>query len=408
MRLSKAQLVRSVLMTLFFCCIVFLRPASSHDPITTSVTFNKEVARILQKNCWSCHAPGKIKSDIPLTTFEQARPWAKAIKEEILEKRMPPFQAVKGYGDFHTSYLLAKRDVELVVSWVEGGAPRGEEKDYPNNSFSGTGWTLGNPDLNLQPDEIIKIAAGEGEDIRCIKLPTKLTQPQWVQGLEFIPTNASIIHSAEFFIAQDCNANCSGGEKIGEWNPGEAAIRLPEGAGFALPANACITMKIRYRKSAEAAQDHSVLGVYLAYDQVTKQVWQQTLKAPITMVQVGAKKQRVKAILMLRENTEALAIRPLLFPYVKSFEAVAMRPDGTTEVLILAQNYRADWQPSYYFKTAVKLPAGTRIEAIGYLDNSDENQNLDEPIKAVRFADNLCELVLAKPIRTNSNERINR
>lgn len=406
MQLRKTQLVR--LSLLIFFCVVFLRPASSHDPITTTVTFNKEVVRILQRNCWGCHAPGKIKSDISLTTFEQARPWAKAIKEEILEKRMPPFQAVKGFGDFHNGYLLAKRDVELVVSWVEGGAPRGEEKDYPANTFSGTGWTLGKPDLNLQPDEIINIPAGEGDEIRCIKLPTKLTQQQWLQGLEFIPTNASIIHSAEFFIAGNCNAKCADGEKIGEWNPGEAAIKLPADVGFSLPANACITMKIRYRKSAAAAQDHSVLGVYLANDQITKQARQQMLKAPITLIPAGTNRQRVKATLTVRENTEALAIRPLLFPYVKSFEAVVTRPDGTTEVLILAQNYRANWQPSYYFKTPVKLPAGTRIEAIGYLDNSDDNQNLGESIKAVRFAENLCELVLTKPLHPNSNERASR
>src|SRR5262249_36816453 len=73
---------------------------AAHEPIATKVMFNKEVIRILERNCLACHAPGKIKSDIPLTTYEEARPWAKAIKEEVLEKRMSPFQAVKGYGSF--------------------------------------------------------------------------------------------------------------------------------------------------------------------------------------------------------------------------------------------------------------------------------------------------------------------
>ena len=88
------------LILLFSLCLLFTLPASSHDPITTSVTFNKEVIRILQKNCLGCHAAGKIKSDISLMTYEEARPWAKAIKEEVLEKRMPPYQAMIGYGDF--------------------------------------------------------------------------------------------------------------------------------------------------------------------------------------------------------------------------------------------------------------------------------------------------------------------
>jgi hypothetical protein len=109
------------------------RTGSAHEPITTKVTFNKEVVRILKRNCLACHAPGKIKSDIPLTTYEEARPWAKAIKEEVLEKRMAPFQAVKGYGSFVHDYTVPKREVELLVSWIEGGAPRGEAKDYPTS-----------------------------------------------------------------------------------------------------------------------------------------------------------------------------------------------------------------------------------------------------------------------------------
>src|SRR5499433_4460343 len=132
--------------------LLFLpRTASTHEPITTKVMFNREVIRILERNCLACHAPGKIKSDIPLTTYEEARPWAKAIKEEVLEKRMAPFQAVKGYGSFIHDYTLPKRDVELLVSWIEGGAPRGEAKDYPKEELekliAGREWELGKPDL---------------------------------------------------------------------------------------------------------------------------------------------------------------------------------------------------------------------------------------------------------------------
>src|SRR5262245_17670397 len=96
---------------------LFPRTGGAHEPITTKVMFNKEVIRIFERNCLGCHAPGKIKSDIPLTTYEEARPWAKAIKEEVLEKRMTPFQVVKGYGSFQHDYLLPQRDVELLVSW---------------------------------------------------------------------------------------------------------------------------------------------------------------------------------------------------------------------------------------------------------------------------------------------------
>jgi len=84
--------------------------------------FNKEIVRIFQRHCLACHNSGTI-TDISLANYAQARPWAKAFKEEVLEKRMPPYQAVKGFGRFHDDYSLTQREIDQIVSWVEGGAP---------------------------------------------------------------------------------------------------------------------------------------------------------------------------------------------------------------------------------------------------------------------------------------------
>lgn len=390
-----------------FFCLLFTLPASSHDPVTTSVTFNKEIIRILQRSCLQCHSPGKIKGDIPLTSFEEARPWAKAIKEEVLEKRMPPFQAVKGYGEFHNAYLLPHREIELLVSWIEGGAPRGEIKDLPKEIVPTKTWSFGKPQLNLQPEQMIKIPAGEGEYTACIKLPTNLKQAQWANAIEFLPTNAAAVLSAEIFLNKQCSQNCGAGEKIGEWVPGQDAIQLPENAGFLLPANSCLTMKIRYQRSEQEAQDHSILGVYFAFEEVSLQATRVAIKPAPVLVPAGAK-QRIKASYIVRENAEAIAIRPLLFPYATSVEATAIRPDGSAEVLIVAQAYRYNWQPSYFFKQPVKLPAGTRVEVTAYLDNTDGNRNLQDDPKAKKFAEPLAELTLANArssefIRSTSN-----
>ncbi len=378
-----------------FFCLLFALPASSHDPITTSVTFNKEVIRILQRSCLECHSPGKIKGDIPLTSFEEARPWAKAIKEEVLEKRMPPFQAVKGYGEFHNAYLLPHREIELLVSWIEGGAPRGEIKDLPQEIVPAANWSFGKPQLNLQPEQLIKIPAGEGEYTACVKLPTNLKQAQWANAIEFLPTNAAAVLAAEIFLQKQCGQNCAAGEKIGEWVPGQDAIQFPENAGLLLPPNSCLTMKIRYQKSEQEAQDHSILGVYFAFEEITRQTTRVAIKPAPTLVPAGAK-QRVKASYIVRENAEALAIRPLLFPFATSVEATAILPDGSTEVLIVAQAYRYNWQPSYFFKQPIKLPAGTRVEVTAYLDNSEGNRNLLSDPKRKKFAEPLAELTLAK------------
>ncbi len=104
-------------------------PASAHDVITTKITWNREIVRIIYARCASCHHPdGPAFS---LMTYDQGRPWAKAIQEEVLERRMPPWGAVKGFGEFRDDPALTPEQLEVIADWVDGGAPEGDEKDLP-------------------------------------------------------------------------------------------------------------------------------------------------------------------------------------------------------------------------------------------------------------------------------------
>lgn len=400
-----------VVLAVAFCLLASLRPRTggAHEPITTKVMFNKEVIRILERNCLACHAPGKIKSDISLTTYEEARPWAKAIKEEVLEKRMMPFQAVKGYGSFVHDYTLPQRDIELLVSWIEGGAPRGEAKDYPKAEIekliAGKEWPIGKPDLILQPETEIKIAAEGDDETRCFVLPTRLKEDRWINAIDFQPGAGAVVHNAWFAIerapqsrviktARRASNNCPPNvDRIGQWAPGQSANRLPEGAAIKLPANSRVVMQIRYRRNGEAATDRSSVGLYFAKGSISKFVRNVAINAPATVVSPNAESQRVRASYAINEPTDVVAIRPLLFPFAKSIEAVAHRPDGSIEVLVWAKDYRFDWQPAYFFKKPVALPKGARIEVTAYLNNSEEDDSNKRATQA-RFAGPLCELSL--------------
>ncbi|MGH9842174.1 MAG: hypothetical protein ACREEM_25770 [Blastocatellia bacterium] len=397
---------------IFLLCLAALlllpRTVSTHEPITTTVMFNKEVIRILQRNCLGCHAPNKIKADIPLTTYEEARPWAKAIKEEVLEKRMMPFQAVKGYGNFQHDYTLPQRDVELLVSWIEGGAPRGDVKDYPSEPIrqliAGKAWSLGMPDLILQPETETRIAAESDGKEQCVSIPTGLKEDRFISAFDFQPGNGAIVHSASFAIEtkaakQRCGPNFA---SIGQWAPGQSAVRLPDGFGHRLPTGSRIVMKIRYRTNGEAATDHSRIGLYFAKSAPNKPIRNVAVApSPGAMIPANDAAYRANATLALAEQAEIVAIRPLLFPFAKSIEATAIRPDGTSEVLIWAKGYRYDWQPSYVFKKPVALPRGTRIEVTAWLDNSDDNpNNPNDPPAPVVLKAALCEIALASAAPT--------
>ena len=98
--------------------------ADAHEIITTKITWTREISRVFSRRCFSCHHAGGAAFD--LSTYEQVRPWAEAIKQEVLERRMPPWGAIKGFGDFRDEDGLSEREIAVVSSWVEGGAPRGD------------------------------------------------------------------------------------------------------------------------------------------------------------------------------------------------------------------------------------------------------------------------------------------
>lgn len=103
-------------------------PLGAHDPVTTKVTWSREISRLVARRCGSCHAAGTAVS---LATYEDARPWAKAIKEQTLNRAMPPWGAVKGFGAFKNDSGLTQTELALIADWVEGGAPAGEPAFLP-------------------------------------------------------------------------------------------------------------------------------------------------------------------------------------------------------------------------------------------------------------------------------------
>ena len=113
----------------FVLILASLSLAGAHDIITTKITFSKEISRLIYKRCATCHHDGGAA--FSLMTYDEARPWAKAIKEEVLERRMPPWEAIKGFGEFRDDRGLTQEELETISAWVEGGAPEGDPKYLP-------------------------------------------------------------------------------------------------------------------------------------------------------------------------------------------------------------------------------------------------------------------------------------
>jgi hypothetical protein len=154
----------------FFSVLVLVplfTPVRAHDIITTKVTWNREISRIFFSRCVACHREGGTA--FAMTEYRDTFPWRTAIKEEVLERRMPPWGAVKGFGDFRNDQALTPEQLELVTSWSQGGSPEGEAKDVASTDkleemMKENAWYAGASRVDHRAGEIV--AKG---DLKLIK-----------------------------------------------------------------------------------------------------------------------------------------------------------------------------------------------------------------------------------------------
>ncbi len=160
-----------------------------------SVTFTKDVAPIIFEKCASCHRAGEV-APMSLTSYQEVRPWSKAIREEVVERTMPPW-----FADPHTSTLkfgndrrLSQKEIDTIVAWVNAGAPKGADKDLPPMPQYAPGWTFGEPDLIVDMPIDFEVPA-EGElPMQNFYVPVPFTEEVWVEKVELRPGNAAVVH----------------------------------------------------------------------------------------------------------------------------------------------------------------------------------------------------------------------
>jgi hypothetical protein len=341
-----------------------LRPEpvySRHVPITTKIVFNREIAQIFQKKCFQCHTEGNVS--MALTSYKDARPWAVAIKEEILERRMPPWGAASGYGHFANDMSLTAREISLILSWTDGGAPSGvllvDEDKPPVFIPPLTGWEQGAPDQVVNIAEGTKIAADSPFKVERFEVATGLKQARWLRALQLNPADRRVIRYAAIYETRS-------GRWLGTWTPSSQVAA----AAVQLPASGRLTVEIGYRGNTEEASGAGELGLYFSEQRPAQVAASIEVAAPATTIAAGKAGERIRAETTIKTATSASAIWPRLGPGAKSLEVTAVRPDGTVEPMLWLNSYRPEWPSSYILKEGIALPAGTRLVMTAYYDNT--------------------------------------
>ncbi len=363
----KTRIVGALALGLVVAGWPYLRPepVSTHGRITTSVVFNREVSQIFQKKCFQCHTEANVS--MSLTSYKDARPWAVAIKEEILEKKMPPWSAVNGYGHFSNDVSLTAREISLIMSWADGGAPSGvllADEDKPAVIIPSLGgWEHGEPNTVVAVAASEKVAADSQDRTARIEVATGLTQAKWLSSMQLNFTDRRIVRYAAVYELRT-------GQWLGTWTPTHPVTAMPAGVAIQLPAGGKVAVEIGYRGTFEEASGAGELGLYFSADKPAQLASPIEITATPVTVAAGKSRERVRTEFVLKSATTAAALWPSLGAGATSVEVTAIRPDGVVEPLLWLKDYRADWPSSYVFKEPVTLPAGTRLTVTAYYDNA--------------------------------------
>ena len=340
------------------------RAILSHNPTTTTVLFNREIVAVLQNKCMQCHGDGKMA--MSLATYAEARPWAVAMKEEVLARRMPPWPAEAGYGAFTNDIGLTTREMDFLVSWVEGGAPEGDI-DAPPFIDHSSHWMLGEPQTIAVARQGVTVPADSPARFTRIVLDTGVDRETWIRAVDFKPSDPRVVRAAFFTVIET-------EEYLGGWTPWHSSTELPDGVAFRLPPRARIAVDVLYRGLSETVVDTPRLALYVAREPTARRASTAILRGsalqPVSSRSAPSKPEsRLSGRIAFPAATTLFALRPQLPEGARSFEVTAIRPDGSREALLRVRRVRFEWQSPFVFREPISLPAGSAVEATAHSDD---------------------------------------
>lgn len=401
--------------------------AMASDTPRGAVTFNKDVLPILQKDCQSCHRPGQI-APFSLLTYENARPWAKAMKNAVLTKKMPPWNADPKYGQFANDRSLKQSEIDTIAAWADQGAPEGDAKDKPAPvQWPESGW-------QIQPDIIVdipqtKVPAHPKNNViewATVVVPGPFTKDTWITSIEILPDNFEVTHHIcmgflphrpdvvyNVFEQRDVKRDEKGVEirgmmaesqgRTGRRNtrgstgneycylPGtQAADYSLKNAGKLAPAGTDIYITVHYQPRGKEVVDRPKIGFTVAKEQPQRRWFNWTTH--------GLQDEESFAIPPHNPNWPAPTLADTLLvdaelvwmmPHMhlrgKDMTYTVIYPDGTSETVLRVPKFDFNWQLGYELAQPIKLPGGSRIVVTGHFDNSANNKFNPDPTQTVYY-----------------------
>jgi hypothetical protein len=352
-----------------------------------------------------------------LLTYEDARPWAKAIREEVASGQMPPWHAEAAHGVFSNDRRLSDLEKAALLGWVNAGALKGDPKDQPPVPKFTEGWEIGTPDAVISMPKAYEVPASGTIDYQYFEAPTNFTEDKWVQAIEVRPGARRVVHHVLVFcrepggqvgqpvftqVVPDLRAAARGqaqgnaprreqertpGALIATTAPGTNAMIFRPGTALRIKAGSVLTFQLHYTANGTAAKDQSSVGLIFAKQPPQQEVRTSAFVNPTFAIPPGAANEAVESAIQFDEDVILYALFPHTHLRGKSWEYRLIYPDGRKEVVLSVPKYDFNWQTYYVYTKPLTVPKGARLEATAHYDNSAANPWNPDPKVTVRWGE---------------------
>lgn len=374
-----------------------------------NVTYTKDVAPIIQKNCQGCHRPGEV-APMPFTNFKDTRPWAKAIKEKVVTRVMPPWFADPKHTEFENDARLSEKDMQTIASWVDQGAKEGDPKAMPPSPKFVEGWNIGKPDAVLSMTVDFEVPLEGAVPYKYFVIPTNFDEDKYVQAAEIRAGDRSHMHhlivsvrypdgsplpaAGELDVAARReglaraarSVEDSDGRLVG-WAPGEAPLILKDGQAKLIKKGSVLIFQVHYTTNGKPGKDRSSVGLIFSKTPVEKRVITAGAFARNLVIPAGDPNFESRATFPFKEDSHIDSLHPHMHLRGKDMTFQLVYPDGTSKLLLSVPRFDFNWQQTYVFKEPVAAPKGSKLEVIAHHDNSANNKFNPDPTKVVKWGD---------------------
>ena len=383
-------------------------------------TFTHDVAPILYANCVTCHRSGEI-APMSLITYQEARPWARAISNKVRDGVMPPWHADAPAGTFSNERRLRAAEKDLLERWAAGGAPEGDPKDLPARPAFTEGWRIGKPDAVFEMGEDYNVPARGTIQYEHFYIPTNFAEAKWLKAIEVRPGNRAVVHHILVYyeapldeprVAPVVQPNREDSQLprvarelglrprqntglparlLASYAPGTDPQVFPSGTAVRLPPGGTLHLQVHYTTNGTAGSDRSKVGMIFDAGPPAEEIRPgQFINARFT-IPAGAANEEVSTDLGFLQDATLWGLFPHTHVRGKRWNYTLELPDGSKKALLSVPKYDFNWQNYYMFKEPVHVPKGARIISTAWYDNSAANRSNPDPSVDVKWGDQTWE-----------------